>query len=277
MDRAGPGTIEARDLVIEYQLARGQEPLVALEGLTVSIGDGEFLVIVGPSGCGKTTFLNVAGGLFPPSAGELRIGGRLVEGPGPDRSMVFQDYALLPWRDVTKNVQFGLEVQGRLDKNCRERIQHYIELVGLEGFERSYPRELSGGMRQRVGLARALVTEPQILLMDEPFAAIDAITRELMQDELLKIVSQTGQTVVFITHSVDEAITLADRIVVLTDRPGQVRGIIDVDIPRPRTGATLRHHPRYTEIRDALWGLLKKSETVGTPQSQEAQVREGSR
>jgi NitT/TauT family transport system ATP-binding protein len=259
MNATGPGTIEARDLFIEYQMARGQDPLVALEGLTVTVRDGEFLVIVGPSGCGKSTFLNVAGGLFQPSAGELLVGGRPVEGPGRDRAMVFQDYALLPWRDVTGNVQFGLELQGRLDRTSKDKIRHYIDLVGLKGFESSYPRELSGGMRQRAGLARALVTEPQILLMDEPFAAIDAITRELMQDELLGIVAKTGQTVVFITHSVDEAITLADRIVVLTDRPGKVRGIIEVDIARPRTGNTLRHHPRYTEIRDELWRLLKKT------------------
>lgn len=262
MSAVGPGTVEARDLVIEYQMARGQAPLVALEGLSVTVTDGEFLVVVGPSGCGKSTFLNVVGGLFQPSAGELLVGGEPVRGPGPDRAMVFQDYALLPWRDVTANVQFGLELQGRLTKDSRDRIQHYIELVGLAGFESSYPRELSGGMRQRVGLARALVTEPQILLMDEPFAAIDAITRETMQDELLSIVAKTGQTCIFITHSVDEAITLGDRIVVLTDRPGQVRGIIDVEIPRPRTGNTLRHHPRYTDIRDELWRLLRKQEKV---------------
>ncbi len=260
MKEVGPGTVEARDLVIEYQLARGQDPLVALEGLSVSVSDGEFLVIVGPSGCGKSTFLNVTGGLFQPSAGELLVGGKPVKGPGPDRAMVFQDYALLPWRSVTDNVKFGLEVQGRLEKGSKEKIQHYIELVGLKGFERSYPRELSGGMRQRVGLARALVTDPKILLMDEPFAAIDAITRETMQDELLSVVAQTGQTCIFITHSVDEAIVLADRIVVLTDRPGKVRGILEVDIPRPRTGNTLRHHPRYTEIRDELWRLLGKAD-----------------
>jgi NitT/TauT family transport system ATP-binding protein len=197
--------------------------------------------------------------LFQPSAGELLVGGKPVKGPGIDRAMVFQDYALLPWRSVTDNVQFGLELQGRLDSAAKDKIQYYIEMVGLKGFEKSYPRELSGGMRQRVGLARALATEPRILLMDEPFAAIDAITRETMQDELLRIVAETGQTSVFITHSVDEAITLADRIVVLSDRPGRVRGILEVEIPRPRTGQTLRHHPQYTELRDELWRLLKKS------------------
>ncbi len=262
MSTTGPGTIEARDLAIAYQMARGQEPLVALEGLTVTVNDGEFLVVVGPSGCGKSTFLNVTGGLFPPSGGELLVGGKPVAGPGPDRAMVFQDYALLPWRDVTGNVKFGLEVQGRLSKDADAKIQQYIELVGLKGFESSYPRELSGGMRQRVGLARALVTEPKILLMDEPFAAIDAITREVMQDELLRIVAETKQTCVFITHSVDEAIVLADRIVVLTDRPGKVRGILEVEIPRPRTANTLRHHPQYTELRDELWRLLRKAGTV---------------
>ncbi len=263
MAEVGPGTIEAKDVAIAYQMARGQEPLVALEGLSVTVKDGEFLVIVGPSGCGKSTFLNVVGGLFQPSAGELLVGGKPVEGPGPDRAMVFQDYALLPWRTVTKNVQFGLELQGRLDSTARDKIQYYIELVGLKGFENSFPRELSGGMRQRVGLARALATEPRILLMDEPFAAIDAITRETMQDELLKIVAETGQTSVFITHSVDEAITLADRIVVLSDRPGRVRGVLEVDIPRPRTGNSLRHHPNYTALRDELWRLLRKTPVDG--------------
>jgi len=257
----GQSTIEARNLSIAYQMARGQEPLVALEGLTVTVNDGEFLVVVGPSGCGKSTFLNVIGGLFQPSAGELLVGGKPVEGPGPDRAMVFQDYALLPWRTSYDNVKFGLEVQGRLTKDSDALIREYIGLVGLHGFENSYPRELSGGMRQRVGLARALVTQPKVLLMDEPFAAIDAITREMMQDELLRIVATTGQTCVFITHSVDEAIVLGDRIVVLTDRPGKVRGIIEVDIERPRTVNTLRHHPSYADIRDELWRLLRSGES----------------
>lgn len=267
MAQVGPGTIEARGVAIAYQMARGQEPLVALQGMDVTVHDGEFLVVVGPSGCGKSTFLNVVGGLFQPSAGELLVGGKPVEGPGPDRAMVFQDYALLPWRSVYDNVKFGLEVQGRLDKDSDERIRHFIRLVGLDGFEQSYSRELSGGMRQRVGLARALVTEPRILLMDEPFAAIDAITRETMQDELLRIVAETKQTCVFITHSVDEAIVLGDRIVVLTDRPGKVRGVIEVDIERPRTVNTLRHHPKYAEIRDELWRLLRKGDVGAPPQA----------
>lgn len=265
MAEVGPGTVEARDVAIAYQMARGQEPLVALEGLSVRVSDGEFLVVVGPSGCGKSTFLNVIGGLFQPSAGELLVGGRSVAGPGPDRAMVFQDYALLPWRSVYDNVKFGLEVQGRLTGESDALIREYIELVGLTGFEKAYPRELSGGMRQRVGLARALVTEPKILLMDEPFAAIDAITRETMQDELLRIVAKTGQTCVFITHSVDEAIVLGDRIVVLTDRPGKVRGVIEVDIERPRTVNTLRHHPNYADIRDELWRLLRKGDVGAVP------------
>lgn len=267
MAEVGPGTIEARGVAIAYQMARGQEPLVALRGMDVTVRDGEFLVVVGPSGCGKSTFLNVVGGLFQPSEGELLVGGKPVKGPGPDRAMVFQDYALLPWRSVYDNVKFGLEVQGRLAKDSDERIRHFISLVGLEGFEQSYPRELSGGMRQRVGLARALVTEPRILLMDEPFAAIDAITRETMQDELLRIVAETKQTCVFITHSVDEAIVLGDRIVVLTDRPGKVRGVIEVDIERPRTVNTLRHHPRYADIRDELWRLLRKGDVGAASQA----------
>lgn len=185
-----------------------------------------------------------------------------MTGPEHDRAVVFQEYALMPWRTVEGNVRFGLEMQKRIDSSTADKVAHYIELVGLTGFEDSYPRELSGGMRQRVGLARALVTEPRILLMDEPFAAVDAITRELMQDELAQIVTKTGQTIIFITHSVDEAITLGDRIVVVSNRPGRVKEIIPVTIPRPRSGRKIRHMPEYADLRDRIWNLL------GTEQKQ---------
>jgi NitT/TauT family transport system ATP-binding protein len=173
--------VQARGVSVEYERTRSKDTLVALEDFNLDVEDGEFLAVVGPSGCGKSTFLNVVAGLVPPAAGEVQVFGRPVTGPGPDRAVVFQDYALMPWRTVEKNVRFGLEMQGRVDKDTDAKVARYIAMVGLAGFEKAYPRELSGGMRQRVGLARALVTEPRLLLMDEPFAAVDAMTRELMQ------------------------------------------------------------------------------------------------
>ncbi|MBI2755313.1 MAG: ABC transporter ATP-binding protein [Chloroflexi bacterium] len=252
-------TVEARDLTIEYERRREKTRLVALHGFTLTVYAGEFLAVLGPSGCGKTTFINTVAGLLPPSEGTITVGGKPIEGPGPDRAMVFQEYALMPWLSAWDNVAFGLDLQGRLKQpGGRDTVQRFIELVGLRGFERSYPHELSGGMRQRVGLARALVTEPQILLMDEPFAAVDAMTREVMQGELERILAQTGQTVIFITHSIDEAITLGDRIVVISSRPGQIREIIPVPLPRPRWEYDTKAHPLFVPIREHAWGLLQK-------------------
>jgi NitT/TauT family transport system ATP-binding protein len=248
--------VEARNVTVEYERSRGKGTLVALEDFSVGVREGEFLTIVGPSGCGKSTFLNLVAGLWFPVAGELLVDGKPVTGPAHDRAVVFQEYALMPWRTVEGNVRFGLEMQRRVDESTPKKVAHYIDLVGLNGFEDAYPRELSGGMRQRVGLARALATEPRILLMDEPFAAVDAITRELMQDELAQIVLKTRQTIIFITHSVDEAITLGDRIVVVSSRPGRVKEIIPVTIPRPRSGRQIRHIPEYAELRDRIWELL---------------------
>ena len=247
--------VQARGVSVEYDRTREKDTLVALEDFTLDIADGEFLTVVGPSGCGKSTFLNVVAGLTYPARGEVSVFGSPVTGPGNDRAVVFQDYALMPWRTVEANVRFGLEMQRRVDADTPAKIAHYIKMVGLTGFEKAYPRELSGGMRQRVGLARALVTEPRLLLMDEPFAAVDAMTRELMQDELGKIVANTGQATVFITHSVDEAITLGDRIAVVTNRPGRIKEIIDVDLPRPRSRDS-RHLPGFQALRDRVWELL---------------------
>jgi NitT/TauT family transport system ATP-binding protein len=247
--------VEARDVVVEYERSRERDTLVALENFTLDVREGEFLTIVGPSGCGKSTFLNVVAGLTQPASGTIKVYGKTVEGPGPDRAVVFQDYALMPWRTVEANVRFGLEMQHRVDSTTRDKVAHYISMVGLAGFEKSYPRELSGGMRQRVGLARALATEPRLLLMDEPFAAVDAMTREIMQDELSRIVATTGQPIIFITHSVDEAVTLADRVAVVTNRPGRIREIIPVDLPRPR-GRDSRHLPEFQALRDRIWELL---------------------
>jgi NitT/TauT family transport system ATP-binding protein len=253
--RSRPLAVEARDVSVEYERTRDKSTLIALEGFTLEVREGEFLAIVGPSGCGKSTFLNVVAGLIPPAAGEIKVYGKPVTGPGPDRAVVFQDYALMPWRTVESNVRFGLEMQGRIDSDTGAKVARYIKMVGLTGFEKSYPRELSGGMRQRVGLARALVTEPRLLLMDEPFAAVDAMTREIMQEELTKIVATTGQPIIFITHGVDEAVTLADRIAVVTNRPGRIKEIIDVDLPRPRSRAS-RQLPEFQALRDRVWQLL---------------------
>lgn len=252
----GPVLIQAKNLSVEYERTRDKSRLVALQDFTLDIHAGEFITIVGPSGCGKSTFLNVVAGLQPPSAGEVLINGRPVLGPGPDRAMVFQDYGLMPWRTVQRNVEFGLEMRGQLNAETREKVQYYINMVGLSGFEQAYPRELSGGMRQRVGLARALAIEPQIMLMDEPFAAVDLITRELMQEELARIISTTGKTVIFITHSVDEAITLGDRLVVISARPGRVQAVHKIEIPRPRFRTNIRSNPHYIALREQVWQAL---------------------
>lgn len=247
--------VVAENLTVEYELIRDKQVMVALWNASLTIKPGEFLVLVGPSGCGKTTFINVIAGLIRASSGRVLCGGNPVTGPGPERAMVFQEHALLPWRTVTSNVKFGLELQGR-KADAEEKSKHYINMVGLKGFEHALPYELSGGMRQRVGLARALATEPAVLLLDEPFGALDALTREMMQTEFAKILAQTRQTVIFVTHSIDEAITMGDRIVVMTAGPGRIKEILDVDLPRPRT-PEIRGMARYLELREIIWQLLR--------------------
>ncbi|MBS3941313.1 MAG: ABC transporter ATP-binding protein [Actinobacteria bacterium] len=251
--------IDARDLVVGYRKLREKIELTALRDVNLQIRRGEFICIVGPSGCGKTTFINVVAGLVKPWQGTMHVNGTPVKGPGPDRAMVFQDYALMPWRTVQENVEFGLEfVKHDLSKQqLADRVAHYLDLVGLKGFEKSFPYELSGGMKQRVGIARALVCEPEILLADEPFGAVDAMTREGMQAELERIIAETGQTVVLITHSIDEAITLADRVVVVSHRPGRIREVVEVDLPRPRFEYDIKANERYHELREHVWDLLK--------------------
>jgi NitT/TauT family transport system ATP-binding protein len=264
--------IEAVHVTAGYENRREHTRLIALRDVSLHVRRGEFLAILGPSGCGKTTFVNLIAGFVKPIDGSVLVRGSEVTGPGADRAMVFQDYALLPWRTVERNVRFAIENhRGRVPKPEQpERIARALELVGLTGFERSYPHELSGGMRQRVGIARALVTRPEILLMDEPFGAVDAMTREAMQAELEKIVIETRQTVVFITHSIDEAVLLADRIVVISKRPGTVRETIDVDLPRPRFDerADVQRSARFGEIRAHLWSLLA-DEALGAKDANE--------
>jgi NitT/TauT family transport system ATP-binding protein len=196
--------------------------------------DGEFVCVLGPSGCGKTTLLRIIAGLEEPTSGKILLKNKEITGPGSDRGMVFQEFGLFPWRSVRKNIEFGLEIR-KIPKEERRTISdRYIDLVGLKGFETSHPNELSGGMKQRVGIARALANDPAILLMDEPFGALDAQTRNLMQKELLRIWSEMKKTVVFITHSVDEAVFVADRVVVMSARPGKIKSIFDVEWERPR-------------------------------------------
>jgi NitT/TauT family transport system ATP-binding protein len=228
-----------------------------LENVSLAAGEGEFLAIVGPSGCGKTTFLRILDGLVGADGGAIRLGGRPVTAPGPDRGFVFQSDSLLPWRTVADNIAFGLELQRRDRAATRGTVSDLVRLVGLQGFERYYPHQLSGGMRQRVNLARALAIDPAVLLMDEPFAALDAQTRELMQAELLRVWSQSRKTVVFITHQIDEAVYLADRVVVFSARPAVVKATITVDIPRPRPLAAKRQPAMLARVDD-IWRLIEE-------------------
>ena len=228
-----------------------------LDNVSLDIRDGEFLTVIGPSGCGKTTLLRIIGGLTDIQGGSVTIDDRPVTGPGPDRSIVFQSFGLFPWKTVIENVAFPLEIRRLGKAELRERCLQHLEMVGLSKFVEAYPHQLSGGMQQRVGLARALATDPDILLMDEPFGAIDAQTRELMQEELMRIWSSRKKTVLFITHDLDEAVALADRIVVLSRGPGQVRAMIDVDLPRPRWEYDVRGHPVFIEIRAEIWRMLR--------------------
>jgi NitT/TauT family transport system ATP-binding protein len=231
---------------------KDEEDLVAIRDFDLEVEEGEFVCLLGPSGCGKTTLLRMVAGLESISEGSIELNGKVITGPGSDRGMVFQDFGLFPWRNVKKNVEFGLEIKGVPAEKRAETSQKYVELVGLKGFEKSHPRELSGGMKQRVGIARALANDPAVLLMDEPFGALDAQTRNQMQMELLRIWKETKKTVLFVTHSVDEAVFLADRIVVMTARPGSIKDLWEVDLPRPRDRASSRFIALRKDILDEL-------------------------
>ncbi len=235
---------------------KNRTPVTALNGFNVDVEEGEFVSIVGPSGCGKSTFLNVLLGLIPPNSGEMAIHGKRVAGPGQDRAMVFQEFGLLPWRTVEDNIGLGLELRGVGQAERKPIIQKFIEMVGLVGFEAHYPHELSGGMKQRVGLARALVTDPQVLLMDEPFASLDAQTRDLMQAELLRIWHEAKKTVLFVTHQIEEAVYLSDRVIIMTKRPGRSKRVIDIGLPRPRD-YEMRVSQEFNRLRLEIWNELK--------------------
>jgi len=236
---------------------RGQgTTLTVLDGLDLDVEQGEFLSLLGPSGCGKSTLLNILAGLDGYDAGEILVGGEPLRARSFDRGFVFQSYALFPWRTVAKNLEAGLEIRHVPRKERAAIAARYLDLVGLTAFAHQYPHELSGGMKQRVAIARVLAYEPDLLLMDEPFAALDAQTRETLQIELLRIWEQASRTVVFVTHSIDEAIILSDRVAFMSTHPGRIRDIVDIDLPRPRTEA-VRTSPEFIRLRRLLWGMLQ--------------------
>ena len=238
------------NVVKEYVGNKGKT--VALNGVSLDIKENEFICVVGPSGCGKSTLLNIIAGLLEPTSGAVYLDGKKIEGTGVERGVVFQGYALFPWRTVLKNVMFGLEMKRMPKAQAEEIAKKYIKAVGLEGFEHAYPTELSGGMRQRVAIARAYAADPEVLLLDEPFGALDAQTRVQLQSELLNTWEHEKKTCFFITHDVDEAIILAQRVIIMSARPGRIKRIVDIDIPYPRTQAT-KTDPRFLELKTEIW------------------------
>ncbi len=257
------GTVAIDDVEKRYDGDGGD--LLALEGIRATVGEGEFACLLGPSGCGKSTLLRIVAGLIAATAGRVLIGGKAVEGCGADRAFVFQDYALFPWMTVQDNVGFGLATRGVPRDEQRRKAAELLRVVGLGDFAAKYPHHLSGGMKQRVSIARALAVEPGILLMDEPFGALDAQTRSVMQEELLRIWSEYRKTVIFVTHSISEALLLADRVLVMTARPGRIKTEIRIDLPRPRDEAD----PRMLELRRRVLGEL--SEEIARSMRQETE------
>lgn len=260
LDASDPRAVKlsARSVRIDFWNERIKRNLRVLDGVDLDVREGELVAIVGPSGCGKSTFLGAVDGLVKMRAGEIRVDDVRVDKPGADRAMVFQQDSLFPWRTVMRNISYGLELQGRLPKaEIRDRAASLVELVGLKGFGEHYPHELSGGMRQRVNIARALATDPQLLLLDEPFAALDAQTREFMQVELLKILARAKKTALFITHQIDEAVFLADRVAVFSARPARIKAIVDVDLTGQRTLET-KLQPRFRDLQERIWRLIEE-------------------
>jgi NitT/TauT family transport system ATP-binding protein len=236
--------------------SRRRGHVTALDSIDIAVEPGEFVSIVGPSGSGKSTFLYIVGGFIESTSGEIQVDGKPIHGPGIERGIVFQEFALFPWKTVLGNVTYGLAEQGFGRRERRERAREFLDMVNLEGIESLYPKELSGGMKQRVAIARTLATDPNILLMDEPFGALDAQTRAVLQTELMDIWERTGKTVLFVTHSVEEAIYLSDRVYVFSNRPAVVKAVLDVDLPRPRDREEILQDPRYPVLHRQIWDLL---------------------
>jgi NitT/TauT family transport system ATP-binding protein len=250
--------LELQGVSLDLANERTQQVLPVLRGIDLEVHEGELACIVGPSGCGKTTLLNAVDGLIRVTTGAILVDGRAVTGPGSDRAMVFQHDSLFPWRTIEQNVMYGLDLQGSLSKaERRRRARPLLDVGGLAGFPKHYPHELSGGMRQRVNIARALAVEPQLLLLDEPFAALDAQTREFMQVELLKILARARTTALFVTHQISEAVFLSNRVVVLSARPGRVKEIIAVDLPPARTLA-MKRESKFLDIEQRIWRLIEE-------------------
>jgi NitT/TauT family transport system ATP-binding protein len=252
---AAAAHIRVEGLTVVYEKPKSAGTLIAVSNTDLSIEHGKFVTVVGPSGCGKSSLLLAIAGLVRPASGRILVNGQAVNGPGRDRAVVFQDFALMPWRTVLDNVRFGMELQRWSGEDLTARARRYVELVGLAGFEHYHPHQLSGGMRQRVGIARALAVDPEILLLDEPFGSLDAQTRDEMGSELLAIWEQNKKTALFVTHGIDEAIFLADQIVVMARNPGRILELIDVDLPRPRTIETMAL-PLFIEYRRRIRGYL---------------------
>ena len=246
--------VELKNISKVFPLAKGH--LTALKDINLSIQNGEFVVIVGASGCGKTTLLNLMAGFIKPSTGKILLQGREIQGVNPRCGMIFQQYALFPWKTVSGNVEFGLKMK-KMPKRERQQIAgEYIELVGLKGFEQSYPNALSGGMKQRVSIARALANDPEVMLFDEPFAALDAMTRQVLQEQMIRIYEKQKKTIIFITHSIDEALLLSSRIVIMTARPGRIAQDIVNDLPYPRD-ASVQLSSRYLELKRTIWDTVQ--------------------
>jgi NitT/TauT family transport system ATP-binding protein len=263
--RAVPGPaagekIRSEGLRKTFASRRGE--VVALDGIDLAVAQGEFVSIVGPSGSGKSTFLYIVGGFIEPSEGRVLVDGEPVTRPGPQRGIVFQEFVLFPWKTVLGNITYGLAEKGVPRRERNERAREYIEMVKLSGFEKHYPKELSGGMKQRVALARTLIMDPDVLLMDEPFGSIDAQTRAVLQMELMQIWEGTRKTVLFVTHSVEEALYLSDRVYVFSNRPARVKAVIDVDLPRPRDPEAILGTERYAQLHRQLWDLLREEQSA---------------
>jgi NitT/TauT family transport system ATP-binding protein len=247
-----------KEFVVRGEGGGPSDRFTALEDITFDVAPGEFLALVGPSGCGKSTLLDLLGGLTKPSSGRILLDGRPIEGPARDRGIVFQQYALFPWRTAAQNVEFGLDIAGLKARERRERALHYLELVGLSAFAERYPHELSGGMKQRVAIARSLAYDPEVLLMDEPIAALDAKTRETLQGELLRIWRTTGKTILFITHGIDEAVVLGQRVAVMTSRPGRIKQVVEIPEALRSETEDVRSLPEFGPVRHEVWSLLRE-------------------